>query len=418
MLDEITVSVAAGTGGNGIVSFRREKYVPKGGPDGGNGGRGASVIVEASASVRVLDALKRRPRIKAPDGGSGGSANKHGADGEDVVITVPVGTVIWQQASGGERQVADLSEPGRRYVAVRGGEGGRGNGVMATSIRRAPRIAERGLPGEERRLRLELRLLAEAGLVGLPNAGKSSLLRAVSEATPKVGAYPFTTLEPFLGVAEVGYETLVVADIPGLIEGAHKGAGLGTAFLQHIQRTEALIHVVDVTDVDPIASIDVVRGELEAYGHDLEQKPWVVALNKIDIAGAAEQARVAGAELRKRGVAGVATSAVTGEGVRDLMTAALALVKQARETKPRIVEPERIEVRRDGFEVQATKGGFTVRGDRPEKAAAKLGDSSDEAVGELVRRLKRMGVAGALKRAGAKDGDRVRVGEVELEWPL
>jgi GTP-binding protein len=240
----------------------------------------------------------------------------------------------------------------------------------------------------------------------------------VSDATPKVGAYPFTTLEPYLGVVEVGYETLVLADIPGLIEGAHAGAGLGTAFLQHIRRTEVLIHVVDVAEGQPVESIGIVRGELAAYGHGLEAKPWLVALNKIDLPRADEEARAARAKLRQTGVTAVPTSAVTGQGIEELMSAALALVRERKGSRDE-PEPEQVTIRRDGgFEVKVAGRSFRVLGEQPVTAAAKLGVDSEEAVAELVRRLRRMGVVAALKRAGIADGDRVRIGDVELAWPL
>ncbi|MDP3766585.1 MAG: GTPase ObgE [Dehalococcoidia bacterium] len=420
MLDEIRIVAAGGRGGNGVVSFRRERYVPKGGPDGGDGGKGGAVTLEADSRVRVLDGLRRRRVVRASDGGSGGPAKRHGRNGENVVLTVPVGTIVWK-AGRPERRIADLSRDGARVKIASGGDGGKGNGRMATSTRRAPRIAERGLAGEEVRLRLELRLLADVGLVGLPNAGKSSLLRAMSAAKPKVGAYPFTTLEPYLGVVEVGYEMFVVADIPGLIEGAHGGEGLGTAFLQHVRRTVLLAQVVDVMQPNPMEDIDSVRGELEAFGRGLAEKPWVAALNKIDRSEGPERARAVAGELAKRGIQAYAVSALTGEGVRDLINALAPDVKRQREAAE-AGEPGELQVVRPRpvrrLEVARMGGGFEVRGDAPERAAAMLGAESEEARAELARRLRRMGVAAALRKAGVEPGDRVRVGEAELEWPL
>ena len=285
MLDELTLSLLAGAGGNGVVGFRRERYVPRGGPDGGDGGKGGDIVIEATRSVLVLDRLQRRRNVRGEAGGNGGPNKRHGRNGGDTVLQVPVGTIVW---SDDGVQLADLWWDGARAVVALGGSGGKGNARLATSTRRAPRIAERGLPGETRKVRLELRLLAEAGLVGLPNAGKSSFLRAVSQAKPRVGAYPFTTLEPHLGIAEIGYETVVIADIPVVIEGAHGGAGLGDRFLQHIQRTRVLVHVVDSAVPEPLKDIETVRQELMAFGQGVGEKDWLVALNKIDLRAAAE----------------------------------------------------------------------------------------------------------------------------------
>jgi GTP-binding protein len=335
------------------------------------------------------------------------------------VIQVPVGTIVRR---AGVSDGVDLSTPGMHVVVARGGEGGKGNARMATSTRRAPRIAERGLAGESVRVRLELRLLAEAGLVGLPNAGKSSLLRAISSARPKVGAYPFTTLEPHLGVVERGYESLAVADIPGLIEGAHEGAGLGVGFLQHIRRTRVLVHVIDTTSEEPLSDLNVVREELRAFGHGLVQKPWLVAVNKVDLPGGRERAAALGAALSEMRVEAHAVSALTGEGVEELLDALFACVRKEREREAAVVEnaPEAVlrvaPARR--YLVQAVDGMFVVSGEAPERAVAKLGVDSEEAKAELSRRLARMGVAAALRRAKAKAGDKVRIGEAVLEWPL
>jgi len=314
-----------------------------------------------------------------------------------------------------EGQVADLTRPGMKAVVAKGGEGGRGNAKFATSTRRTPRFAERGVPGERVELRLELRLLADVGLVGLPNAGKSSLLRAVSAATPKVGAYPFTTIEPNLGVAERGHETLVFADIPGLIAGAHEGVGLGTAFLRHMGRTRVLVHVVDVTAADPLADIQVVRRELESFGEGLAEKPWLVALNKTDLPEGPERATEVAPELD---VESYAISAATGEGVEKLLGAVWKAVAKARAIEP-APEPPVVEPRQErSVEVTKVRGGFRLSGDRPERAVLQLGDQGGEARAELARRLKRMGAVAALRRAGIADGDRVQIGTLDLEWPL
>jgi GTP-binding protein len=415
MLDELSLRCIAGHGGNGAVSFRREKYVPRGGPDGGDGGDGGDVVLVGDPGMLVLDELRGKKITRAADGGAGRSNKAHGRNGEDVIVKVPVGTAIYC----GDAQLADLIRPGMRAIVAKGGQGGRGNSRFATSVRRAPRIAERGLPGEDVSLRLELRLLAEAGLVGLPNAGKSSLLRAMSEARPKVGAYPFTTLEPNLGVVTTGYESVVVADIPGLIEGAHEGAGLGIAFLRHIERTVLLVHVVDVSAEDPKRDIRIIREEMEAFGHGLVDKPWLLALNKIDLPGAEERAIELGRDFKREGIEAFALSALNGEGTGALVDGILEQVLKIRKEQPAaeavVLRPrpiEALDVRKRG------DGVFMVGGQRAAQVIQKLGLDSDEARLEVDRRLRRMGVAKALERAGARPGDRVRIGDVEVEWPL
>jgi GTP-binding protein len=421
MLDELQITVIAGNGGNGGLSFRREKYVAKGGPDGGDGGRGGDVVLVADTQVRVLDRLQRRKTVKAGNGQNGGPAKKHGKDGEGVRLKVPVGTMIYRR-DGGEVLVADLARAGQRAVVARGGAGGKGNGRMATSTRRTPRIFERGLPGEQADLRLELRLLADVGLAGLPNAGKSSLLQAVSAARPKIGAYPFTTLEPSIGVVEQHYETIVVADIPGLIEGAHEGAGLGTKFLRHIGRTAVLLHVVDGAAPDARADIETVRGELAAFGEGLAEKPWLIALNKIDLPETAARLDELRSELKGYGVEVLEVSALGGEGVDKLIDALFAAVRREREAEAaRAPEEEEVVVRPRAVQpVQAARedGALRLLGDRALEAALRLGGDTEEALAELANRLRRMGAESALRRAGVEPGDRVLVGDVELEWPL
>ena len=419
MLDEVSLTVIAGNGGNGAVSFRRERFVPKGGPDGGDGGHGGSVWVEATTAVLVLDDLRRVRTARAKNGVSGGKQKRHGKNAKEIVLQVPVGTIIWDEEGN---QLADLNVAGMRSEVVRGGAGGRGNARFATSIRKAPRFAERGLPGETKQLRLELRLLAEVGLVGLPNAGKSSLLQAISKARPKVAAYPFTTLEPSLGIAELNYETIVVADVPGLIEGAHEGAGLGTQFLQHIRRTTTLLHVVDISSDDPIRDIESVRSELEEFGEGLIDKRWLVALNKIDIEGTQGTCAEVEAALGQRGLETFSISALSGEGVDRLLNALFRIVLEERQDTasgkadeaPPIVSVLMEEV----IQVKKRGGTFIVRGKRPEEAALRLGVESEEIRAELARRLARMGVKKALRKAGIADGDKVRIAGEELRWPL
>ena len=415
MLDELTLTVIAGHGGNGAVSFRRERFVPRGGPDGGDGGAGGAVVLVADPAVRLLDKLSRRMVVRAEVGRNGGPNKRYGRRGKDAVITVPVGTVVWLiGAKREERQIADMCQPGICVVVARGGRHGRGNTKLATATRRAPHIAERGLEGEKAQIRLELRTLAEVGLVGLPNAGKTSILRAVSEARPKVGSYPFTTLEPYVGVVERGYETLLMADLPGLIEGAHEGIGLGMTFLQHVQRTHLLVLVVDGAGQDPADDIAVVRKELEAYGQGLVEKPWVVAFNKVDLPEAKQQLDEVGVDIYR-------VSARTGEGLDQMLTALMAHVQREREAesadKETVVQPKPVDTKRP-VTVVRVRGGFRVRGERPEQAVAMLGVESEEARAEIARRLRRMGAISALRRAGVKDGDQVRIGKEQLEWPL
>jgi GTP-binding protein len=414
MLDEISLNFIAGSGGEGAVSFRRERYVPRGGPDGGDGGDGGNVVLLADPGVLTLDDLRRRKVIRAEPGAPGRKNKAHGKTGADVTVKVPVGTLV-QPAAGGE-PVADLVRPWMKVVVARGGQGGKGNARFSTSVRRSPRIAERGLPGEEVAIRLELRLLAEAGLVGLPNAGKSSLLTAISEARPKIGAYPFTTLEPNLGVVETGYDSMVVADIPGLIEGAHTGAGLGIAFLRHIERTAVLVHVVDVSAPDPGRDIEVVREEMAAFGHGLVEKPWLLALNKIDLPGAADRAAVLAKKARPQ--ESYAISAATGEGTDLLVEALFDRVREIRAQQPAVEEVVLRPEPPKRFDVEKRGDIFVVIGEHPKRVLQKLSVDSDEARIEVERRLRRMGVIKALERAGVKAGDRVRFGEVELEWPL
>ena len=355
--------------------------------------------------------------LKAQHGGAGGPQKRHGKNGKDVLVKVPVGTIVW---SADGLQLVDLDVEGMQLLAAAGGAGGRGSARFATSVRKAPRIAERGLPGEKRTLRLELSLLAEVGLVGLPNAGKSSLLTAISEARPKIAAYPFTTLEPNLGIAELGYDTIVVADIPGLIEGAHTGVGLGAQFLRHVRRTKILLHIVDITTDNPLADLEAVRGELGEFGEGLYEKTWLVALNKIDIEGYTEQRERVVRELRDRGVKTFGISALTGAGIKELLADLFGTVgveRAAAESEVSEVPLVTIQAE-EVVRVLKRRGMFVVKGRKPEEAAQRMGSDSEEARAELARRLKRMGVLTALRRAGVEDGDHVRIAKEDLRWPL
>jgi GTP-binding protein len=320
-VDQVTIHVKAGDGGNGCVSFRREKYVPRGGPNGGDGGDGGSVVLQATDDVSTLLDLKYQQRYALKHGEHGRGKDQHGARSPEFVIRVPVGTVVRDAATG--QVVADLTAAGQRVVAAKGGRGGRGNARFATPTHRAPRTAEPGQPGEERILQLELKLMADIGLVGFPNAGKSTLLARVSAARPKVADYPFTTLEPHLGLVRVGDEpAFVIADIPGLIEGAHLGRGLGTQFLRHIERTAFLLFLIDIgptAERDPVQALEALRAELAAHDPELLDKPAAVAANKIDVADQAGPRRRLEAYCRERGYSFYAVSAATGAGIAPLL---------------------------------------------------------------------------------------------------
>jgi GTP-binding protein len=347
-IDEAKIRIFAGNGGNGCMAFRREKFVPRGGPSGGDGGHGGDVIMESSERHNTLVHFRFNPEYKAERGRHGEGSQRTGREGEDVVLKVPVGTIVYDDATG--EVVHDFSGPDERMVVARGGRGGRGNAQFKTSTNQAPRRAEPGRPGEERVLRLELKLLADVGLVGYPNVGKSTLISRISAARPKIADYPFTTLEPNLGVVAMGEAndpiSFVVADIPGLIEGASEGAGLGIQFLRHIERTKMLVHLVDVSDSsgrpDPVADFEVIMNELESFGAGLEQKPLILAASKADVANPDKLEKLA-KFAKKRRIPFYGISAVTGEGVKDLTWAMAHQVRALREgrTIERVVEEER-----------------------------------------------------------------------------
>jgi GTP-binding protein len=332
-IDEVSISVEAGRGGDGCVSLRREKFVPRGGPDGGDGGRGGDVTLVADRNLATLVDQKLRRENRAEAGAPGAGSNRTGRDGSDVEIRVPVGTLVFD-LDAPERPLADLTRDGQRVVVARGGRGGRGNTRFKTATRQTPDFAEPGKPGQARRLRLSLKLLADVGLVGFPNAGKSTLLRRISGARPRVAAYPFTTLVPALGVAELDDRRFVVADIPGLIEGASEGAGLGDRFLRHIERTRVLVHLLDagawlLEDRDLLADYDVIRGELSAYEPSLLQRTELVALNKVDLVADRKRLDALEAQLRDRGRQVFRISGATGEGVEALLQAVLRALDAA-----------------------------------------------------------------------------------------
>ena len=419
LLDRVEIEVQAGDGGNGVVSFRREKYVPRGGPDGGDGGRGGSVVLVANPALTTLAGFRRRRRYGADRGRHGEGGKRHGRSGEDLVIAVPAGTIVRRVVGSGLGEVvADLTVAGQQVVVVRGGRGGRGNARFTTSTHQAPRIAEHGQRGEQARLLLDLKLLSDVGIAGLPNAGKSTLLRAVSAARPKVADYPFTTLEPILGVVEVGYESFVLADLPGIIEGAHEGAGLGHQFLRHVERTRVLVHLVDGSQPDPVADLETLNRELAWYSEELERKRQQVVVNKLDLPEVRARRAELDANLRTLGHDPLFISAATGEGVADLLRRLLDLlsaieVPASLAAEVPVLRPRGREPR---FTVTKGDGLFVVEGEGPVSLVEMMGLGSEEARLDVRRRLTRMGVVSVLRRAGVRAGDRVRFGTVEMEW--
>jgi GTPase len=419
-IDEAIIQVRSGKGGDGVVHFRREKYVPFGGPDGGDGGRGGDVVLEVKPTLNTLSAFQYRREYHAPDGGRGGGNNKTGRSGEELVIPVPPGTIVNDEVTG--EVVGDLVEAGERLVVAQGGRGGRGNARFATSRNQAPRIAEKGEPAEERSLRLELRLIADIGIVGVPNAGKSTFLAAVTNAKPKIAPYPFTTLEPNLGVAVLDEEnSLVLADIPGLIEGAHQGVGLGHAFLRHIQRTRVLIHLLDGLAEDPLLDYAQIQSELALFDPALAEKPQLVALNKMDLPDVRARWPEVEAQLKKRGAGGqfqpTAISAATGENVRSLLYRAAQLLAELPPPPPVADLPVyRLESDPREFTIARTPDGWRVSGAAIERAAAMTYWEYDQSVRRFQRILETLGVDAALREQGVQPGDTVHIGDHELEW--
>jgi GTP-binding protein len=420
-LDEVRISVRAGAGGDGAATFRREAHVPRGGPDGGDGGRGGSVYLRVDAGQTTLRDFRYRHHFKATPGGRGERAKRHGKAGEDLHLAVPPGTAVFDAASGA--LVADLVAVGQDALVAKGGRGGLGNTHFATSTHQAPKHAQRGEPGEERELRLELRLIADIGLVGLPNAGKSTLLAALTAARPKIADYPFTTLEPNLGVMELGDDDErrpTIADVPGLIEGASAGAGLGHAFLRHVERTRVLLHVVDGAARDPAWDHEVIREELRAHDPALLEKPLLVVLNKLDLPGAGE-AWPAFRDARARdGIPAIAISAETGQGIDELRARLAQLLPAAvgldAPQDPAGVVVHRLEAAGDGYTVEREGEAFRVRGKRIERIAIQTDFENEESAERFQRDLARLGIDEALRRAGIRKGDSVRIGPVDLEW--
>ncbi|MCK4724355.1 MAG: GTPase ObgE [Anaerolineales bacterium] len=415
-IDEAEIIAQSGKGGNGAVHFRREKYVPHGGPDGGDGGRGGGVILRVDSHLNTLYAFRHKTRFKALDGKNGAKQNMTGASAEDLIVPVPPGTVVFDAQS---RQVlGDLLDPDQQLVIAHGGRGGRGNARFSTSRNQVPRIAEKGEPGELLKIRMELKLIADIGIVGVPNAGKSTFLSVVTNAKPKIADYPFTTLEPNLGVAELDADnTLVLADIPGLIEGAHQGIGLGHSFLRHIQRTRVLIHLLDGLAEDPVVDYGQINSELALFDPALERKPQVVVLNKMDLPDVSDRWPTVKSELAERGVTAQAISAISGEGVRELLYRAAGLLD---ETEP-IQESEQLPLYTVAddpreFEIKRENSGWRVQGQSIERAAAMTYWEYDQSVSRFQKILQALGVEDALREAGIEEGDIVFISDYELEW--
>ncbi|MFN2520470.1 MAG: GTPase ObgE [Candidatus Limnocylindria bacterium] len=415
-LDRARVTVRAGDGGRGVISFRREAHVPRGGPDGGDGGAGGDVVLRVDPELTTLGAFQYRRTHAAGDGQAGAGKKRTGRAGADLVVGIPPGTLVRDRET--EETIADLVTPGDEAVVARGGRGGRGNVRFVSSVRRVPRIAEDGQAGERRELELELKLVADVGLAGLPNAGKSTLLAALTRARPKIADYPFTTLVPNLGVARLDDRELVIADIPGLIAGAHSGAGLGEEFLRHLERTRLIVHVVDASTADPLADVGIVEGEIAAYGAGLAGRTRLFALNKCDLPAARDAAAGIAAALAVGGHEAVAISAATGSGVPDLLRHVFALCPPRGRAVPTSAGERRIAFARSGrdWSVSREGDGYRVRGDRIERLAAGLDWQSPDASAYFQRLLARSGVERALRDEGAREGDTVRVGELELEW--
>lgn len=414
-IDEASIVVAAGNGGDGKVAWRREKFIPKGGPAGGDGGHGGSIYMEASPELSTLVEFRFKRQFSADSGKPGGTSNKSGRSGEDLIIAVPPGTLVYRSLEGeSEHFFADLSVPGERLLVARGGRGGLGNQHFATSTRQAPRFAEKGEPGERFRIRLELKLLADCGVIGVPNAGKSTLLATVSAARPKIADYPFTTLEPQLGVVRISdEESFVLVDVPGLIEGAHTGAGLGDQFLRHVERTRVLIHLLDGgKEFDEILSDkSIIENELRAWNPLLAEKPVLLAVSKLDLPQARERLR----ELRDQFPHVFGISAATREGVQELMYAAAQAIAAAPPVQVVPDDAAIINLRpSEPFSITKEDGVFVIAGERVERLAAMTDFDSDEGLARFEQILAKMGVEKKLRELGAAEGDTVRIGSYEF----
>ncbi len=423
-VDIAEIFVKAGRGGNGALSFRREKFVPKGGPDGADGGKGGDVIIEAVGGVVTLADFEYDRRFQAGHAGHGSGAMRTGANGEDLKIFVPCGTLI--KDAEDNKILADLVEPGQNFIAAHGGRGGKGNAHFANSARRAPKFAEKGDPGEEKNLILELKLIADVGLAGFPNAGKSSILAAISGAKPKIAGYPFTTLSPNLGVLAVDDAKVVIADLPGLIEGAHEGKGLGLQFLRHVERTRILLHVIDLSQNNPVETFHALIEEFKEYGANLASRPCIVIGNKIDIEGAEKNSDLLRSEAEKNSMSYMAVSALTGKNIPELIKNIADLVRKTPAVKldydiNELIEltPKKVSRKASREPVRIIKqsdGSFRVEHENFEKAVSRINFEHEDALQKFSRLLKSLSVEEALEAAGAQEGDKVYIGDIEFDF--
>ncbi|QRN83340.1 GTPase ObgE [Chloroflexota bacterium] len=414
--DEAEIYVQSGRGGDGMVHFHKEKYVPRGGPDGGDGGRGGAVILEVNPKINTLFDFSHRARYIADDGRPGGPNNMSGKSAQDLVVSVPPGTLVYDAQSGD--LLGDLVDDYQQLVVAKGGRGGRGNQHYATSRNQAPRMAEKGEPAEEKNLRLELKMIADIGIVGVPNAGKSSLLSVVSNATPKIANYPFTTLSPNLGVVRLDHDVvMVLADIPGLIEGAHQGVGLGFSFLRHVQRTRVLIHVLDGLSDDPLSDFSQINSEMALYDEKIADKPQIVAFNKMDLPFVQERWPEIEKKIKDLGYEILPISTVSHENVDTLMWKTYSMLENAPE--PEVVEEMPVYRASEdprAFTIEQTEEGWVVSGEAIERAAVMTYWEHRESVRRFQRLMENIGVEEALREAGIEEGDTVMIGDYALEW--
>lgn len=418
-VDVAKIFIKSGNGGNGAVSFRREKYVPLGGPDGGDAGNGGDVVFEVDSNMRTLLDFKYKRKHSAQNGENGGKSNMYGKDGEDLIIKVPSGTVIRDAET--QRVMCDLTKEGQRYIACKGGRGGRGNAKYATPTRQAPDFAEPGMPGEERWVTLELKLLADVGLVGFPNVGKSTILSMVTGAKPKIANYHFTTLTPNLGVVEMpGVKSFVLADIPGLIEGAHEGVGLGIEFLRHVERTKVLIHVIDVSGIEgrePLDDFEKINEELKLYSEKLSTKPQIVAANKTDIPGFEENLEKLTYEMEKRGIKVFKVSAATNQGLRELMLYVGSILDTIKEEETEDEIDFVPDEKKFTYEIHKDSDGtFVIEGSFVDRLLLKVNIYDSESIKYFHKVIDRKGIIQELRNMGIKNGDLVRMNDFEFEF--
>lgn len=415
--DLAKIYVKSGDGGDGMISFRREKHVPRGGPDGGDGGNGGNIVFSVNKNSNSLVQFHRNTHFRAGNGQHGGRKRMTGANGETLRLEVPPGTIVRDSESG--ELLADLTSPDQEFTLLSGGRGGRGNVRFTSSTNQAPRLAERGEPGQAKWLLLELKLIADVGIIGVPNAGKSTLLSAVSAARPKIADYPFTTLQPNLGVVEMDdFDTLVLADIPGLIEGASAGAGLGHDFLRHIERTRVLIHLLDGSAVDPLEDWAMINQELALFDARLEQKPQLIVLNKIDLPDAQAWEPLIAERLKEEGLSFCSISAATGKGVRPMLYRVKQMLEELPEPQQEIEEPLiiRPEPDENAFTIEKEEEGWRVKGKSIERLASMTYWEFEATTRRFQQILDKMGISDALLEAGVVDGDTVFIGDEILEW--